>query len=236
MEIVPTVTTTDIAAFDAFFSRLIPYCTTFQIDIQDGIFVPNTTFTADDVVQFLQKLPPERLSVYKSATFDFHLMVQDYTSSLAAIHEIQKFVPVRYIFVHQNFPPIIKLKIENWNLEFNRVCPTLNPEDPPITPGGMFLGKPLINSPAIQVMTIHPGPQGQAFIPGQLERVNALRIEGYKGKVVVDGGIHLQSIQHILSLPATYHPDIFCVGSYLSRAPDQEIKARMETLKSLVAS
>ena len=83
-------------------------------------------------------------------------------------------------------------------------------------------------------MTIHPGPQGQAFIPKQLESINELRISEYKGKIVVDGSMNPTSLQHILSLPSTYHPDIVCIGSYLSRAPDQEIGARIETLKALV--
>jgi pentose-5-phosphate-3-epimerase len=159
-------------------------------------------------------------------------MVHDYTSSLEAIHEIKKLVTVRYIFVHQNLTfPHSALSTQHSAL--TGICPTLNPEDPPIQ-SCMFLGKPLISFPAIQIMTIHPGPQGQAFIPKQLERINELRISGYKGKIVVDGSMNPTSLQHILSLPSTYHPDIVCIGSYLSRAPDQEIGARIETLKALV--
>ena len=232
MEVVPTITTTAIDTFEYLLFRFLPHSKTFQIDIQDGHFVPNKTFTASDVLQFFQNLPPERLDIYKSAIFDFHLMVHDYTSSLEAIHEIKKLVTVRYIFVHQNFPHP-HLALGTWNLELNHVCPTLNPEDPP-TRNGMFLGKPLMSFPAVQVMTIHPGPQGQAFIPKQLERINQLKIEGYKGKIVVDGSMNPTSLQYILSRPSTYHPDIVCIGSYLSRAPDQEIGARIETLKALV--
>jgi len=225
MEVVPTITTTAIETLEYLLFRFLPHGKTFQIDIQDGHFVPNKTFRADDVLQFMQKLPPERLDIYRSAVFDFHLMVQDYSPSLEAIGQIKKLVTVRYIFVHQNFP--------HPHLELNHVCPTLNPEDPPV-PGAMFLGKPLLSYPAIQIMTIHPGPQGQAFIPKQLERINDLRINGYKGKIVVDGSMNPTSLQYILSRPSTYHPDIACIGSYLSRAPDQEIGARIEILKALV--
>jgi pentose-5-phosphate-3-epimerase len=236
MEVVPTITTTAIDTFEYLMFRFLPHGKTFQIDIQDGHFVPNKTFTADDVLQFLQNLPPERLDIYKSAVFDFHLMVQGYGPSLEAISQIKRLVTVRYIFVHQNFPLPSHANIENWSLKIEHlsVCPTLNPEDPPVQ-GATFLGKPLLSFPAIQIMTIHPGPQGQAFIPKQLERINELRMSGYKGKIVVDGSMNPTSLQYILSRPSIYHPDIACIGSYLSRAPDKEIGARIETLKALVA-
>lgn len=225
MEVVPTITTTAIDTFEYLMFRFIPHGKTFQIDIQDGHFVPNKTFTSSEVLQFLQNLPPERLAIYKSAIFDFHLMVQDYSPSLKAISEIKKLVTVRYIFVHQNFPfP---------NSALTGVCPTLNPEDPPVQ-GATFLGKSLMSYPAIQIMTIHPGPQGQSLISGQLERIKELRLTGYTGKIVVDGSMNPTSLQYILSRPSTYHPDIVCVGSYFSRAPDQEIGERIETLKALV--
>lgn len=232
MEVVPTITTTAIETFEYLLFRFLPHGKTFQIDIQDGHFVPNKTFTAGDVLQFLQNLPPERLDVYKSAVFDFHLMVQGYGPSLEAISQIKRLVTVRYIFVHRNF--ILRdLALNIQHSVLGGICPTLNPEDPPVQ-GATALGKPLLNFPAIQIMTIHPGPQGQAFIPKQLERINELRISGYKGKIVVDGSMNPTSLQYILSRSSTYHPDIACIGSYLSRAPDQEIGARIEILKALV--
>jgi len=232
MEIVPTITTTAIDTFDYLLSRFYAHCSSIQIDIQDGLFVPNKTFTAESALQFFQKLPSERLSKYKSVMYDFHLMVKDYGASLTAINTIRKLVKMRYIFVHQNFTKAHSI-LENEHLDFPTVCPTINPEDPPIQVT-TFLGKPLMSFPAIQIMTIHPGPQGQSFISSQLERVKDLRIAGYRGKVVIDGSINTVSLQNIMSRSSMYHPDIACIGSYFSRAPDQEIGQRIEILKELV--
>ncbi|MBP6994048.1 hypothetical protein KBB12_02300 [Candidatus Woesebacteria bacterium] len=228
MEIVPTFTTTALSTFEYLFSRFIPHCKTFQIDIQDGLFVRNKTFEANELLTYLQNLSPEELKTFLPATFDFHLMVQDYTAPLEAIHEIQKIVSVRYIFVHHNFS-----LVSHPNGEHIPICPTLNPEDSQVS-DCRLLHKPVTSYPALQVMTIHPGPQGQTLIPQQLNRIHDLRLAGYKGKIVVDGGINPASLQHITSLPSTYHPDIVCIGSYLSRAPDYDIGARIEALKALV--
>lgn len=227
MEVVPTITTTAIDTFEYLFSRFVPSCKTFQIDIQDGILVPSKTFTARDLLSYLQNLAPERLKTYKSATFDFHLMEIDYKDSLQAVETIASLIRVRYVFVHMNFLHSLTTSLT--------LCPTINPEDRALDELRM-LDKPLITFPAIQVMTIHPGPQGQAFIPKQLERIRDLRDAGFKGDIIVDGAINQASLRHILSLPKIYHPDCVCVGSYFSRAPDYEIVDRVETLRSLLKS
>lgn len=228
MEIVPTFTTTALSTFEYLFSRFIPHCKTFQIDIQDGLFVRNKTFSARDLLAYLQQLPPEKLKSFHPAIFDFHLMVQDYESALQDVQEIQNLLTVRYVFVHTN------CTVHTGNTVMEKICPTINPEDPQTHEYRLF-HKPLSSYPAVQVMTIHPGPQGQALILQQLDRIHELRLMKYSGKIVVDGGMNPTSLQHILSRPPTYCPDIVCIGSYLSRAPDYEIGERMETLKALVA-
>lgn len=228
MEIVPTFTTTALSTFEYLFSRFIPHCKTFQIDIQDGIFVRNKTFSTRDLLIHLQQLPLEKLKSFHPAIFDFHLMVQNYESALQDLQQIQNLLTVRYVFVHTN------CTVHTGNTVMEKICPTINPEDPQIHAYRLF-HKPLSSYPAVQVMTIHPGPQGQALILQQLDRIHELRLMKYSGKIVVDGGINPTSLQRILSRPPTYRPDIVCIGSYLSRAPDYEIGERIETLKALVA-
>ena len=235
MEIVTTLLTTSVQEFEAQFTRTLPFCTTFQIDIQDGLFVPSSTLSAEHVCATLNRLRVSLGELVEGCTFDFHLQVTDYLPSLSAIHAVASDIRIRYIFAHTNLPLASQPDIENWSLKIENLflCPALNPEDR-LTKDTLFVGRPLLSFPAIQIMTIHPGPQGQVFIPKQLERINELRNNGYKGKIVVDGSINPTSLKHILSLPSTYHPDIVCVGSYLSRAPNQEVGGRIEMMKELV--
>ncbi len=234
MEIVTTLLTTSVQEFETQFTRTVPFCTTFQIDIQDGLFVPSSTLSAEHVCATLNRLKVSRGELVEGCTFDFHLQVTDYLPSLSAIHAVASDIRIRYIFAHTNFALTTDLERGTWHSELSAICPALNPEDR-LTKDTLFVGRPLLSFPAIQIMTIHPGPQGQVFIPKQLERINELRNNGYKGKIVVDGSINPISLTHILSLPSTYHPDIVCIGSYLSRAPNQEVGGRIETLKTLVA-
>jgi len=66
------------------------------------------------------------------------------------------------------------------------------------------------------VMTVRAGQEGQKFDPKALEKVKAIRDKGYRGEVVVDGGINETTMVNCLKAGA----DVLAVGSYLNRAED----------------
>lgn len=235
MEIVFTLLAKDIQDFESQLIRIAPVCKVFQIDIQDGVYVPNTTLPSEKICDAVPHLIVSHSASLAGCTFDFHLQIADYSSSLEALHALNDVVPIRHVFVHTNFPLSSQSSIENWSLKIENLslCPALNPEDQ-CAKDALFVGRPLLSFPAIQIMTIHPGPQGQTFIPKQLDKIAYLRQQGYKGRVFIDGGVNPSTLQYILSLPPAYRPDTICVGSYLSRAPEQDFRERIEVLKTLV--
>jgi len=66
----------------------------------------------------------------------------------------------------------------------------------------------------IQIYTVEPGSQGNPFLPARLDIIANVKLFGYKGKISVDGGINLDTVETIKQYPV----DILSVGSYLSKA------------------
>src|SRR3989344_5620516 len=77
-------------------NKLSPYFKRFQIDIADGIFVPNRTVQIDEIKDSLIKdcLNKDSLS------FDFHLMVKDYKSEIKKIEELNKIIKINLVLIH----------------------------------------------------------------------------------------------------------------------------------------
>lgn len=69
---------------------------------------------------------------------------------------------------------------------------------------------------AVQIMSVVPGRQGNPFLPTTLERLSVLRESGYKGELILDGGISEDTAHYIQN--AVVKPDTVCVGSYLTGA------------------
>lgn len=233
-EIIPTVTSQNVHDVPLYASRFATVAHAIQIDIQDGVFVPNLTFTAKDLLTLLRGLLKNELDVYHKVIFDFHLMLTDYDDALQALAELSTLISIRHIFAHLNFPSSPDM-IERWTSPIKNasICPAVNPDDPPIE-DIVFAGAPAHTYPAIQIMTIHPGPQGQVFIPEQLERVKRLRDAGYGGKIFLDGGINPASMPLVHEVSTHYPISAVCVGSYFSRAPNYEISRRLYTLQSSI--
>ena len=72
----------------------------------------------------------------------------------------------------------------------------------------------------ILVMTVEPGFSGQAFMPGPLEKIPAIRKAAEEASVEleieVDGGIDLNTVETARAAGST----VFVAGSAIFRAPD----------------
>src|SRR3989344_11527 len=81
MQIIPAPLEKNASSLVAQIERLSPYFQTFQVDIADGIFVPNKTVQIED----LYKVLSIKYKEFKNLNFDFHLMVNDFEKDLAKL-------------------------------------------------------------------------------------------------------------------------------------------------------
>lgn len=223
MELVYTLLTSDLQAFDHQYRQILPWSIPVQIDVQDGVYVPNTTLTTHQMLEWMRGLGTDVVS--RSPAVDFHLQVSEYESCFDDIRKFARIMPVRYVFVHTNCERVPHDLI---------VCPAYGPQDD-LTHDKGFAGAPIDSYPAVQIMTIHPGRQGQDFIPSQLLKIKALRESGYAGRIYIDGGVNPKSLTtYILGLPNDQRPDACCVGSYLTQVSDEDIALRIQHLRELL--
>ncbi|MCX6730351.1 MAG: hypothetical protein NTZ55_00720 [Candidatus Roizmanbacteria bacterium] len=193
----------------------------FQIDIADNTLVPNTTTQVDELFQ------SSFFNITSGLTFDFHLMVSDPKKHIEAIVKLPK-KRVGVILIHNSvFPDYSLLKISYPQFRFGLV---LNPEDEVDR-----LDKALLSLlPSVQIMTIVPGFQGSSFIEETLTKIEQLRKCGYKKEILIDGSVNEKTIPIIFS--KTYKPDVLGVGSYLTKSPKQDLKKRINYLKTTLLS
>jgi pentose-5-phosphate-3-epimerase len=146
-------------------------------------------------------------------------MLTDYTDELRMIAEMpHPHVQVRTIFVHTNIPQ--KLLNDALSLTFN------------VEDSVRDWAAHLTHASYAQVMTIHPGPQGQAFIPSQLSKIGEIRKINPLCKICIDGSVNEQTITSIRNTISSCVPDECGVGSYFSRATSDELPTRLRALQS----
>ena len=87
----------------------------------------------------------------------------------------------------------------------------------------------LMQYKSVQLMTITPGAQGNPFKPEVLNKIDALRMGGYEGEIVLDGGINDVTLKEIVS--RKYVPTGVCPGSYFK----ENVEEHLATLQSIAA-
>ena len=191
--------------------KLSKYYSYFQIDIADGIYVPNKTVQIEDILRSgLIEAGP-----LSDKTFEFHLMVKDYEKGVEQLLELKKFLDIKTVLINTSLSPNIQdLKSKIHEFSFALV---LNPEDSVETIKTKY---DLSKIPLIQIMSVIPGAQGNSFIQESLQKIEQLRDANYRNKISLDGGINEKTIPVILS--QNYLPDILCPGSFLTRADNIE--------------
>lgn len=194
--------------------KLSKYYSHFQIDIADGIFVENKTAQIEDLLNYYTLQP----TTY-NLSFEFHLMVKDYETDIEKILDLKKLINTNAVLIHASLNPNIQnlvSKIES--LLFGLV---LNPEDSVETIKTKY---DLQKVPIIQIMSVHPGAQGNPFIPETLKKIEQLRTANYRNIISLDGAINDKTIPIIFS--QKFQPDIVCPGSFLTRAENLEERVR----------
>ncbi len=173
-----------------------------HVDVMDGHYVPNLTFG------------PKMVADLHRATglpLDVHLMIERpekwvdrYADAGAA-----------YLTIHVESTGDVPGTLAAIRARGVRPGVTLNPETP--------LDRLVPHAPAadlVLVMSVHPGFGGQAFLPGSLERIAAVRRSlderGLAAELEVDGGVKPDNCRAVRNAGAT----VIVAGSAVYLDPD----------------
>ncbi len=160
-----------------------------HVDVMDGHFVPNLTI-GPAVVKALRP--------HSAKPFDVHLMISPVDAFLDAFAEAGADI----ITVHPEAGPHLHRTIQRIKGLGKKAGVSLNPATP-----AKLLDYVLEEIDLVLVMSVNPGFGGQAFLSGQLRKIEAVarRVakEGLDVTVEVDGGVDATTARQCVDAGAT---------------------------------
>lgn len=177
-----------------------------HVDIMDGKFVPEKTFTIKEVTEF---------SKYTNKSLDVHLMVKNpikYIDDLSMLNT--SYITFHYEAV-KNHKEIID-KIKNNGLKAGiSIKPNTNIKE---------IEGLLDELDLILVMSVEPGKSGQAFMESVIYKLKILKKlkeeKGYKYIINIDGGINNETFTKVKD-----YVDMVVSASYLLKGnAEQKVK------------
>lgn len=195
-KVVPAILTNDTKDFEKKLKILERLSKLIQIDIMDGKFIPHKSINLAKIL----KIPTK-------AFFEVHLMAKEPLSYL----ELLKNKKIKRAIFH--FEATDKPVVTAAYFKINKIKSGLavNPNTD--------LKRVLKISDAfnyVLLMSVHPGRQGQKFIPKTLEKIKLIRKRNKKIKIFVDGGVNIYNVRKIKDAGA----DGVIVGSGILKAKD----------------
>lgn len=188
-----------------------------HIDVMDGHFVPNISI-GPLVVSALNKITDLPL--------DTHLMIENPEKYLRSFTEAGSDWLSVHIETCPNADRIIQ-KIKSLGL---KAGVAINPETPLER-----LDSILEQVDFVLVMSVHPGLDGQSFIPESLEKLKLLRTKidqsGLKVDIEVDGGISKKNALEVAEAGA----DILVAGAAVFKNLEDTIVEAIQNLKQAVS-
>lgn len=165
-----------------------------HLDIMDGKFVSNTTYSIDDA----------RKIIDNSKKLDIHLMVYDIEKYVLDFSTLNP----EFITFHYEATSNIKYYIDLIKSLSIKVGIAINPET-----DVRVLDEYLKDIDLVLIMSVKPGAGGQKFIPSSIDKVKYLmemkKNNNYSYLVSIDGGVNSDTIKDI-------NTDIVVVGSFLT--------------------
>jgi len=191
----------------------------FHIDMMDGNFVPNMSFSPD-VVAGMRRVTDKPL--------DIHMMMENPDAYVKPVID----AGANTVLIHAESTQHIYRSIELVKSYGAKAGVVVNPGTPLETVKELF---PIIDR--ILVMTVNPGFGGQKFIPGmtkKIQRLDQLRQTAADDNfdIEVDGGVNAETIKQCAKAGA----DIFVAGSYLFDGNDADLEERIAKLRTLATS
>ena len=229
MEIIPAIIAKNFQELYDKIHLVEPYVKTVQMDVMDGIFVPNHTWPFDSSrdVEFAQGKPSvnDLNKIDTDIFLEAHLMVEAphrvlnewLSSKIKRI--ILHWEAMEKIHNHELLPyktqvgagfPVSNLaeEIHRYNKEFGVA---LNLETP-ISVLDNFIN----DIDTVLLMSVKPGQGGQEFEESVIPKIIALRQNYPSVKIAVDGGVNLQNISKLIEAGA----DFLVMGSAIFGSDD----------------
>ena len=182
-----------------------------HFDVMDGKFVPNTSFSLDDLLTMKKET-----SLY----LDVHLMIEEpEVHFINYVNNGADLITIHYEATN-DLASLIKMIKESGVKVGVSIKPNTNVE---------VLTPYLKDLDLVLIMSVEPGFGGQSFIPSALDKIAYLRKEidnnNYSCLIEVDGGINKETGE----LCKKAGVDVLVAGSYLFGKED--ILGRIEDLK-----
>lgn len=177
-----------------------------HLDVMDGKFVPNTTFSFDVIknLRGITKLP-----------FDAHLMIQSPDSYLDSFIDAGCDIITTHSEVCNGEKEFEKMSAK---LISNGISPGLAINPATDLPGWIY--SHLDDLDVLIIMSVNPGFAGQKFIPEVLPKMKnlipKLRENGYTGYIEADGGIDQSTIESCFEVGCR----IFVMGNAIFGSED----------------
>ena len=170
-----------------------------HLDVMDGHFVPNLTFGAP-VVKSIRKAT--------DALLDCHLMIERPTRYVGDFVK----AGADWVTVHVEAPDDIAAAIETVREGGARPGVALNPDT------AVARAEPYLEAvDLVLIMSVFPGFGGQSFMPEVLDKVRALREQGFTGTISIDGGIDPTTAPEALAAGV----DVMVAGTAVFGQPDR---------------
>jgi ribulose-phosphate 3-epimerase len=169
-----------------------------HIDMMDGVFVPNKSFTYEEIKFIIDNI---------NRPIDVHLMVKDIDNYI----KDYLMYDTEYITIHYeamiDLKPIAKIKSHGIKCGIS-IKPDTNVE---------HIYDLLDKIDLVLIMSVEPGKGGQEFIPNTLDKISKLKDEIKRRKlnvkISVDGGITEKAGKQSLKRGA----DMLVIGSALKK-------------------
>jgi ribulose-phosphate 3-epimerase len=159
-----------------------------HVDVMDGHFVPNITIGPPVV---------KALRAHTDLPFDVHLMIAPVDPYIAAFAE----AGANILTVHPEAGPHLHRTLQVIRAHGMQAGVSLNPATPLSS-----VEHVLDEIDLLLIMTVNPGFGGQAFIPGQLDKIRAARAmiarSGHAIALEVDGGITTETAPRVIAAGA----------------------------------
>ena len=156
-----------------------------QIDVGDGIFVPQKTLGAEEIK-----------TIITSLKYELHLMVANPSLEIEKWYNLPNVQRIIFHYEAAKIPLAVIKHIEAYGFDAGVA---VNPET-----GLENLAALAYQADLILFMSVIPGQQGQKFIPKTLNKIKEFKTKHPRVPVAVDGGIHEEEIKTLVGAGVEY--------------------------------